>query len=75
MHHQIAPKLIDSINASPNDIIHNTLLINKMEKILRKRRLNQYKTNLNKKVIKNPPKFKKGDIVRYYLIKGKFAKN
>ena len=63
----------DGINASPNGIIHNTSLINKMEKILRKRRLNQYRTNLNKKVIKKP-KFKKGDIVRYYLIKGKFAK-
>ena len=32
-----APKLNDGINASPNDIIHNTSLINKMEKILRKR--------------------------------------
>ena len=52
-----APKLNDDIKASPNDVIHNTSLINKMEKILRKRRLNQYKTNLNKKVIKKTPKF------------------
>ena len=46
----------------------------KWKKILRKRRLNQYDKNISKKVIQKRPKFKKGDIVRYYLIKGKFAK-
>ena len=43
-------------------------------KILRKRQLNQYDKNISKKIIQKRPKFKKGDIVRYYSISGKFAK-
>ena len=65
------PKLKDGLNALPHG---TTLLVSKMEKILRKRQLNQYDKNISKKVIQKRLKFKKGNIVRYYLIKGKFAK-
>ena len=45
-----------------------------MENILKSRRLNQYASNIRKNIISKLPRFKKGDIVRYYLRKGKFAK-
>ena len=45
-----------------------------MEKILRQRRENQYKTNLTKKVILKKPKFKVGNTVRYLKRRSKFSK-
>ena len=69
-----APKMEDDINASPEEIIRNDSLIDKMENILKSRRLNQYASNIRKKIISKQPRFKTGDIVRYYLRKRKFAK-
>ena len=45
----------DGINAAPKDILDNEDLIDGMEQILKNRLLNQYTTNIKKKVIsKNP---------------------
>ena len=69
-----APKLADGINASLREVNENKSVMNKMEQILKNRRLNQYKTKVKQKLIKKEPKFKIGDTVRYYLGKGKFSK-
>ena len=45
-----------------------------MERLLRNKRLGQYKKNITKRVINKSPKFKIGDIVRYLKRKSKFSK-
>ena len=54
-----APKIEDCINASPEEIIHNDSLIDKMENILKSRRLDQYTLNIRKKIIGKQRRFKK----------------
>ena len=46
-----APKMEDGINASPEEIIRNDSLIDKMENILKSRRPNQYASNIREKII------------------------
>ena len=45
-----------------------------MEKMLRQRRENQYKTNVTKKIILKKTKFKVGDTVCYLKRRSKFSK-
>ena len=82
-----APKIDDIINALPFEILHDDALIDEkekvlmkwksiheMEKVLRDRRIKHYIMNIKKKLISKKPKFKKRDIVRYYLRKERFSK-
>ena len=68
------PMFDDGTHASPLDVVTNPNLIDPMEKTLHNRRLDQYTTNSDKKVIRTKLKFKQGDLVWYMLRKSKFSK-
>ena len=62
------------MHASPYEVINNPNLVDRMEQTLKERRLQQYSMNIERKLIKPTPKFKKGDLVRYLMRKSKFSK-
>ena len=68
------PILPDGIHASPCQVIQSSELSDVMERLLRNKRLSQYKKNITKCVINKSPKFKIGDIFRYLKRKSKFSK-
>ena len=68
------PVLPNGIHASPRQVIQSSELSDEMERLLRNKRLSQYKKNITKHVINKSPKFKIGDIVRYLKRKSKFSK-
>ena len=68
------PVLPNGIHASSRQVIELGELSDEMERLLRNKRLGQYKKNITKRVINKSPKFKIGDIVRYLKRKSKFSK-
>ena len=68
------PLLPNGIHASPRQVTESGELSDEMERLLRNKRLGQYKKNITKRVINKLPKFKIGDIVRYLKRKSKFSK-
>ena len=48
--------------------------MDEIEKVLKDKRTKEYTINIKKTLISKTPKFKKGDIVRYYLRKERFSK-
>ena len=64
----------DGTHATPLEVITTPSLMDRMEKALHTRRLQQYATNLKKNVIGKLPKFKTGNLVRYLLRREKFLK-
>ena len=68
------PVLHNGIHASPRQVIESGKLSDEMERLLRNKRLGQYKKNITKHIINKLPKFKIGDIVRYLKRKSKFSK-
>ena len=71
---QCNPQLEDGMHASPYEVINDPDLIDHIEQTLKECHLQQYSTNIEKKLIKPAPKFKKGDLVRYLMSKSKFSK-
>ena len=68
------PQLEDITHTSLYKVINDPNLVDHMEQTLKERRLQQYSTNIEKKLIKPAPKFKEGDLVRYLKRKSKFSK-
>ena len=68
------PQLEDGMHASPYKVINDPNLVDRIEQTLKECRLQQYSTNIEKKLIKPAPKFKKGDLVRYLMRKSKFSR-
>ena len=68
------PQLEDGMHTSPYEVINDPDLVDRMEQTLKQCRLQQYSMNIEKKLIKPTPKFKKGNLVRYLKRKSKFSK-
>ena len=62
------------MHASPYKVINDPDLVDRMEQTLKERRLQQCSMNIERKLIKPAPKFKKGNLVRYLMRKSKFSK-
>ena len=68
------PQLEDGMHASPYEVIHDPDFVDHMEQTLKECHLQQYSTNIEKKLIKPAPKFKKSNLIRYLMRKIKFSK-
>ena len=68
------PQLEEGMHASPYEVIDDPDLVDRMEQMLKECCHQQYSMNIERKLIKPAPKFKKGDLVRYLMRKSKFSK-